>query len=279
MSQQTITAILLGGGFIKDIIALTKIEGGEDKRLIVNLIIGVLIASCIIFIVLFCHRTIDKEICIVDIAYDANKSNNHTVYLLEKHGYEPYLVITRNYCGNVLLLRKNLLDTPMNINDYSSYYEDSNIDVFLNTDFLDCLGDFSNSILVSDIEITSEDAIGCSLEDTEIIKRKAFLLSCTEMNIHNEVNQAKEGKALDYFKVSKNRCLEISKNNISSWWLRTPNTYYLSCTYGISSDGVIGVGNSSNENGVRPAFCVSSTLKVKATKDIIEDTTVYVISI
>lgn len=257
----------------------TEMGGDIDKRLIVNLITGVLIASCVFLVIFFTFKTIDKKTFIADIAFDANKGNNNTVYLLEKHGYEPYLVITQNYCGNVLLLRKNLLYTPMNINNYSSYYEDSNIDVFLNTDFLDSLGDFSNSVLVSNIEITSEDVIGYSLEDTKTIQRKAFLLSCTEMNIHNEVNQAKEGRALDYFKVSKNRCLEISKNNISSWWLRTPNTYYLSCTYCISSDGMIGIGNSSNKNGVRPAFCVPSTLIVKETKDIIKDTLVYVISI
>lgn len=262
------------GFFIKNLTALTKIGGCGNKRLVLILVIAILS-----FIILLANRTTDKKISIADIAYDANKYDNHTVYLLEKQGYEPYLVLTKDYYGNVLLLRKNLLDTPKNINDYSSYYENSNIDEFLNVDFLDGFGNFCNNIIVSDIEITSEDAIGYSLDNTKKIKRKVFLLSCTELNIHNEVNQAHEGKPLDFFKNYKNRCLENSNNSLSSWWLRTPNTYYLSCTYGISSDGVIGVGNSSNENGIRPAFCVPSSLKVKATKDIIEDTLVYVISI
>ena len=49
--------------------------------------------------------------------------------------------------------------------------------------------------------------------------------------------------------------LEVLLAKDSSWWLRTPNTYYLSCTYVIGANNKIGTTNAYDKNGVRPAFC------------------------
>jgi hypothetical protein len=45
-----------------------------------------------------------------NIAYDVNRKYGYTVYLHEQSGYFPYLVLTGNYNGSALLLRKYLLD-------------------------------------------------------------------------------------------------------------------------------------------------------------------------
>ena len=48
-----------------------------------------------------------------DIAYDVNPSGEYTVYLEENGIYKPYLVLTNNYNGNCLLLRKHVLNENM----------------------------------------------------------------------------------------------------------------------------------------------------------------------
>lgn len=63
-------------------------------------------------------------------------SNYETVYILENDSYVPYIIISDNYSGNTLLLRENILDDSRRFNEYSSLYENSEIDVFLNNSFI-----------------------------------------------------------------------------------------------------------------------------------------------
>ena len=58
-----------------------------------------------------------------------------------------------------------------------------------------------------------------------------------------------------------------SKNQKSSWWLRTPNTYYTSCVYVIGANNKIGFSNAYDKNGVRPAFCVPGDCKMETDQD------------
>jgi hypothetical protein len=79
-----------------------------------------------------------------DIAYDLASGTGYTVYLQEsgqdyaatykkpEGRYFPYLVLTNDYGGNTLLLRRDV-DEHHRYNDYLAYYEDSEIDVYLNT--------------------------------------------------------------------------------------------------------------------------------------------------
>ena len=50
-----------------------------------------------------------------DLAYDKDKRLGYTIHIKEEGKLVPYLVLTKNYInqGNVLLLRKYLLDPPM----------------------------------------------------------------------------------------------------------------------------------------------------------------------
>ena len=88
---------------------------------------------------------LNRQVTVKEIAFDnilsiINKLDGYTVYLKEKGGYEPYLVLSKNYngYGNVLLLRKYLLDEERIFNEekrWGAYYEDSKIDSYLNTEF------------------------------------------------------------------------------------------------------------------------------------------------
>ena len=64
------------------------------------------------------------------------------------------------------------------------------------------MSEISKDIVTSKIEITKDDALGKSEIDTEIINRKIFLLSCSEVGIQDSINMPKEGKMLKYFKKS-----------------------------------------------------------------------------
>ena len=84
----------------------------------------------------------ERNLTIKNIAYDVNKKLGYTIYLRENEQYVPYLVLTNDYGGNVLLLRKHLLDETETYNGQTatpSYYEDSEIDKFLNNVFSETL--------------------------------------------------------------------------------------------------------------------------------------------
>ncbi len=58
-----------------------------------------------------------------DLAYDVNEAFGYTVYIEENGKPTPYLVLTNNYGGNVLLLRQRLLDDLVKYNDDGFYYD------------------------------------------------------------------------------------------------------------------------------------------------------------
>lgn len=208
----------------------------------------------------------ERSYTINDLAYDINKSLGYTVYLSENEQFVPYLVLTNNYDGNVLLLRKHLLDEmkPYNrLTDAPSYYKESEIDKFLNTEFYGILSDkVRDTIVNSTVIITDIESIGRAGTDTQNIQRNVFLLSYTETAQEESLVNAVEGSFLKYFKDDSNavRAMTLS-GEYQSWWLRTPNTAYFNTVYGISQDGYVGVSSVGGtegiyDNGVRPAFCL-----------------------
>ena len=86
-----------------------------------------------------------------------------------------------------------------------------------------------------------------------------------------------EGETLKFFCNEENRKAYLN-GETTSWWLRTPHTYYLSCTYVIGDNNKIGSTNSYDSNGVRPAFCVSRNVKIELKSGIIKNEQVYVFS-
>ena len=215
----------------------------------------------IIFIFIFITGNHNKNISVVsDLAYNRGNSENE-VYIYENGSYVPYIVITDDYAGNTLLLRKEALPQNYRINSYDSYYPDSDLDRYLNSVFLSSLENIKSDIVETEIEVTAKDSIGISGEETEKISRQIFILSGNEMCCSSE-NMAEEGMPLNYFKSISNR--ETLQNGKKvSCWLRTPNTFYVSCSYVIGDNNKMGFTNASDFNAVRPAFCISGSYPVK----------------
>ena len=225
------------------------------------------------------------NLTIRDIAYDFNKEKGFTIYILEHEQYNPYLVLTDDYNGNCLLLRKYLLNDmlPYNEqNDAPSYYRESKIDHFLNNEFFNSFSEKTQSIItLSEIDITDIDSIGIVGTDIIRIQRKVFLLSYTETTQEESLVNAIEGNPLTIFIENSDLINAATSDNIAgSWWLRTPNTAYYNAVYAISPDGYVGVcrvGGSEIEegNGVRPAFCVPCSSAIRL--DNINGEEIYVL--
>lgn len=157
-----------------------------------------------------------------DIAYDVNRKHGYTAYVEEGSLFVPYLVLTNDYEGNTLLLRRDLLEEPMKFNDYFSYYEDSYIDKYLNKDFKSSFSaDILKAMVTTRILITKESSLGNGGEGIKGINREVFLLSCSEIGMSDYSVAGKEGKALKYFPDGDSRIAYV-KGKAGSWLLRTP---------------------------------------------------------
>jgi hypothetical protein len=218
-----------------------------------------------------------------DIAYDVNRKYGYTVYLHEQSGYFPYLVLTGNYNGSALLLRKYLLDQNHTFNDhnnvvYAGYYADSSIDRYLNTDYLRSLDTrLQNIILDSKITITTKSSLSIEGTQTEEITRRVFLLSHTEVCLPDSGTASKEGKPLLYFKETSHQIAYKQNEAAFSWWLRTSSTDEDNTAWGIGPAGEIDGVEIDRKNGVRPAFCLKNTQEIETDNTIVPGQNVYVL--
>jgi hypothetical protein len=123
----------------------------------------------------------------------------------------------------------------MYISEYYSYYENSSMDTYLNTEFLKIFSKKLNDKFINtNIEIISKESIGKSGSKTITIKRKAFLLSATELGFNNTYE---EGERLKYFNNIDNRLANDYNNKYRvSYWLRSANTFNLSTSYVITDE-------------------------------------------
>ena len=231
---------------------------------------------------------IKNEKFLSDIAYKKNKSYENAVYIKENGVFKPYIVLTSDYNGNVLLLRKFLLDETMPFNENEShmwagyenggYYENSSIDKYLNNNFIQVFDDWLQQRMPdSEITITAENSLGVTGEDTLTISRKIFLLSLFELDAGKSQSSVAEGKALKYFTDDYLRRVACFSNGEKNpYWTRTPETWE---TYTVFTVGENGIGSASADilSGVRPAFCLDANTAIHLNADIINNKNVYVI--
>ncbi len=225
---------------------------------------------------------------ISEIAYNVSKNEDCLVYIEEGNTFEPYLVLTSDYGGNTLLLRKNLLEDTMPYNknerhmwashEYGGYYEDSTIDNFLNTEFLEILSSpVKEAMVSSDIIITDKSSLGISGSEKSIISRKVFLLSLKELNGAYLYASIPEENVLRFFEDDYNRRVAYLPNGDGcAYWTRTPETWETYTVFTIGRQGT-GVGSADIDSGVRPAFCLDGSTPIVQRTDIISGQTVYVI--
>lgn len=224
----------------------------------------------------------NKEVTLQDIAYNRTKNSSYRIGIEENGMIVPYLILTDDYNGDCLLLREFLLDEPKKYNiakKYSGYYEDSEIDKYLNEEFINRFtSELRNAIVDNTIVITDRNSLGGHGKDTTTITRKVFLLSFAEMNRNSgSRTNLKEGEPLEYFSRESNRIAYYENGQVGSWWLRTPNSGYRDVVCSVTADGaldIVGINGTEGEylNGVRPAFCLK-----RETKITIENGELYVL--
>ena len=238
-----------------------------------KLIIIMLVALTFV-IVVFCYRLLIRQDTISSIAYSSLKSkDDYRVYIKEDGKYVPFLVIDNGYeKGSTLLLREEILAETKRMNEYSSYYKDSEIDRYLNGSYYENLKEIHSLIESTAVEIVKDEAIGSTGDGKEKINRNVFLLSANELGFDME----KEGKRLGYFSNPDNRICHLNGES-ASWLLRTPNTWERSVVCCLTYDGALGSWNAYTKCGIRPAFCVDSLAKIKKKAGIIEGKEVYVL--
>ena len=233
-----------------------------------------LLFTVVTFLGLIGYKWVVRKDTISSIAYNKFKNkDDYTVYVKEDGKYIPFLVIDNGYVsGSTLLLRESVLDEFRRMNDYSSYYKNSEIDRFLNSEYYNSLKEIHYVIKSTSVEITKEEAVGFSYDETEYIDRYVFLLSRKELDYDFE----NEGKKLDYFYKTKNRISHYYGVPMS-WLLRTPAIGYFSAVLAVTDDGGVSIGNSFSLYGIRPAFCVDSSAKIKKKEGVIDGKEVYVL--
>ena len=238
-----------------------------------KLIIIMLVALTFV-IVVFCYRLLIRKDTISSIAYSSLKSkDDYRVYIKEDGKYVPFLVIDNGYDkGSTLLLREEILAETKRMNEYSSYFNDSEIDRFLNGSYYENLKEIHSLIESTAVEIVKDEAIGSTGDGTEKINRNVFLLSAYELGFDME----KEGKRLGYFSNPDNRICHLNGES-ASWLLRTPNTWERSVVCCLRYDGALGSCNAYAKCGIRPAFCVDSLAKIKKKAGIVEGKEVFVL--
>ena len=237
----------------------------------------------------------NRPLKLKDIAYSnvfsvVNKLEGYTVYLKESGKYEPYLAISENYNGegSVLLLRKYLLDEPRIFNTAEgkgAYYENSDIDKYLNTSFKSQLAaPVRQRILTSNLVITAKSSVGIVGDDTTRIPRQVFLLSHEEMVAGSSGMATKEGKKLWYFAGFHSYVTTTKNGKAEPYWLRSPYTEYENEVWGVKSSGVLGdtplwdmFEKELYKASVRPAFCLPRHTKLVRKEGIVKGEKVFVL--
>ena len=215
------------------------------------------------------------------IAYNVTNDTN-IVYLLEYDEYIPYIVITNDYKGNTLLLRKNTLHDLYRYNNYSAYYRDSEIDKFLNNDFYNSLNQSLREIIEPvKIEISSKDNFEIHGKIVEEYNTHIFLLSFEELNYgaKSANTVATEGRELSFFELPQNRLAYDKNLTPCAYWTRSADTGYNSCVFLVGRNGKIGSVNAYDANGVRPAFCLNGKTAILYQDNIVDNLSGYVLNI
>ncbi|WP_251422470.1 DUF6273 domain-containing protein [Lactococcus muris] len=255
---------------------MTKRTGKKIFFLIASLLISIVLSIVLIKREELVYLLPVKEPQILrDLAYDKDKRLGYTVHIKEEGKLVPYLVLAKNYIGqgNVLLLRKYLLDPPMSFRDgwEEAYYGHSIPDAFMNKDFIKRLSkDIQGNIPLTELGI-KPSAENAGMGHIEKIKRKLFLLSDIDVGNDRGKHRMGDERNLLYFKrkggVKEDRlaCLE-GDSTPYSWWLRTAFATDSVVVKVVSYEGKLGGGGVPYPAHIRPAFTLPPETEVEEKK-------------
>ena len=230
-----------------------------------------------------------------DLAPTSNGNLAHRVIIPEIDGDAVYLVLG-TYGGNsesILLLRERVTGEQIIYNEQfdSSYYGDSVLDKYLNTDFWNSLTeDVQSQVLETRIEVTAKSSVWIAGRDKEFIVRKIFALSMVECGDKPDRTPLTEGVRIPYLAKLENRIAVGKVSYVApedssevfvgdemelSWWTRTPDTRN-ALVWIISCNGYYDITQVDIKMGVRPAFCLNAGLRVTGSEK--DGQTVYLLS-
>lgn len=246
------------------------------------------------------HTGAGRGLTLQDIAYDGSEEKP-LVYIRENGEFVPYLVLTADYGGNVLLLREDLLPEAMQyepsphgeaagapgalwaFGELGAYYEKSSVDEFLNSDFLDVFNpEVRAAIKTTSVEVTDMDCYEEWNYATHVIQRKVFLLSSVELGVSDVDGSmtAREGDPLEYFKNKEYvvKTAHMADGEAWPYWTRTP---WLAATCLVTVIGTEALFDLPADFciGVRPAFCMERDTAIRESGDVVAGVTAYVLEI
>lgn len=206
-----------------------------------------------------------------DLAYDKDKRLGYTIHIKEEGKLVPYLVLTKNYInqGNVLLLRKYLLDPPMSFRDgwEEAYYGHSIPDAFMHKDFIKRLSKgIQENITLTELGIKpSEENAG--MGHIEKIKRQLFLLSDVDVGNRKGKHRMGDDRNLLYFKRKGGgntiRLAFLEGGSVAyTWWLRTAIAT-ASAVADTIEDGMFSGNGVVYPAHIRPAFTLPPETEVE----------------
>lgn len=186
------------------------------------------------------------------------RSQSPELVLLPENGTPtPYLVLSRDYGGSVLLLRQEILPDPLPFaDDDDSYYAGSVIDRWLCDTFPQRFSpEIRDALQPVPIEICRPFPDNSR---TETIDRAVFLPSATEAGIGMDIVTV-EGTPIPALQDSAH-LQALCGEAPAGWWLRSAYVADRGLAWHISASGTVGGRPLWQPSGVRPAVCISPQL-------------------
>ena len=176
-----------------------------------------------------------------------------------------------NSCNGTWLLMKDCYVSRAWHSSNVNKYESSDIHTYLNNTFLKLL-DSNIQEAVKQVKLPYRQNGGSGGTDrngANGLSTKIFLLSGYEVGFTTSDNSyfPVDGAKLSYFESGTgssalNKRIANLNGSATSWWLRSPYTYYTSHVWYVLSDGSYHSLSASLSFGIRPALVLPSTLLV-----------------
>ena len=189
-----------------------------------------------------------------------------TVTLMENGVATEYLVLQQGYPasgdGNTLLRRKNAWGQAQYSTNGSGFYKGSNVDDVLQTEYLSIFSPVMQAMIrmvdISSFYVDAPATRAPGQPDTiPTIRRKAFVLSCTELGYTGVDSYRDEGTLIPYFSDASRRIVTDGEN---------PVAY----TTRSKTSGGFDYGKPSDIVNIVPCIVLKSTAQVNPDGSIVE---------
>ena len=173
-------------------------------------------------------------------------------------------------CDGTWMLMEKLYESRLWKRQYGAYYELSDINSYLNEDFLDLLEANVKSV-ISQVKIPYVGVGGNIGSGASGLSCKVFLLSGYEVGLTNAIYGGipKDGAKLAYFEdgvgtTATRKRIAMYENNTegAKWWMRSSNKNSPNEVLEINYAGKWTSDTVSKTSGVRPAFTIPGTFPV-----------------